>query len=83
MEEDEKKRRVIVSYVEDLRRAVHLEQTNESVWFVGGVELQSISYCYLSTQRNVHHSCRGGDDATKMCARHDLGLQNEMHGSWW
>lgn len=40
MQEDEKERRVIVSDREYLRRAVHPEQANECVGFVGGVELQ-------------------------------------------
>lgn len=40
VQEDEKERRVIVSDREDLRRAVHPEQANESVGFVGSVELQ-------------------------------------------
>jgi hypothetical protein len=42
VKEEEKKRRVIVSDGEDLRRAMHPEQANESVRFVGGVELQYI-----------------------------------------
>lgn len=42
VKEEEKKRRVIVSDGEGLRRAMHPEQANESVRFVGGVELQYI-----------------------------------------
>ena len=65
---------------------VHPEQTNESIGFVGGVELQGQRYQYrcllVRKKKNVHHSCRGGDDATKMCARRGLDLHNEKHESW-
>ena len=88
MQEDEKERRVIVPDREHLWRAVHPEQANKCVGFVGGVELQyhraerSVPLPLVLVRKNVRRSRHGEDDATKRCARHRLGLHSEMHGSW-